>query len=72
MVFDIKMKDFHRKICLVVRGHMVHTLNAIAYSRVVTRETVHDALTMAVLHDLEVKAAEILNTYGVSSNREKI
>ena len=25
IVFDIKMKDFHRKACLVAGGHMTHT-----------------------------------------------
>ena len=38
----------------------------------VTRETVHIALNMAALHDLEIKAADILNDYVVTSNREKI
>ena len=63
MVIDIKMEDFRRKSCLVVEGHMTHTPDTSTYSIVVTRKTVHIALIMEVLHDLEVKAADILNTY---------
>ena len=36
------------------------------------RETMHITLTMAVLHDLEVKAADVLNAYVMAPNREKI
>ena len=36
------------------------------------RETVCIALTMAVLHDLEVKAADVLNAYVMAPNHEKI
>ena len=42
---------------------MTHTSNTITYSSVVTRETVHITLTMVALHNLEVKAADILNAY---------
>ena len=52
MVLDIKMEDFKRKACLVVGDHMTHTPDVITYSSVVTRETVHIALNMALLHDL--------------------
>ena len=37
MVFDIKMKDLHRKAWLVVGCHMMQILNVITYSSVVTR-----------------------------------
>ena len=37
-----------------------------------TREAVQIALEMAVLHVLEVKAADILNAYVMAFNREKI
>ena len=39
---------------------MSQTLNVIRYISLVTKETVHIALTMAALHDLEIKAAECL------------
>ena len=72
MVLDIKMEDFQRKSCLVAEGHMTHTPDTIICSSVVTRETVCIPLTMAVLHDLKVKAAEVLNTYVMEPNCEKI
>ena len=37
MVIDIKMRDFHRKACLVAGGHMAHTPDTITYFSVVTR-----------------------------------
>ena len=61
MVFDIKMEDFWWKAHLVAGGHMTHTLDTITYSRVVTGETVHIAHNMVALHNLEVKAADVLN-----------
>ena len=51
---------------------MTHTLDVITYISVVTRETVHITLTMAALHYLEVKAADMLNGYVMAPNREKI
>ena len=46
--------------------------DTITYSSLVTRETVHFALTMAVLYDLEVKAADVLNAPVIAPNHEKI
>ena len=57
IVFYINLDDFQRKACQVVGGHMTHIPDTITYSSVVTRETVWITLTMAALHDLEVKAA---------------
>ena len=68
MVFDIKMEDFQRKACLIVGGHMTNTLDTIMYFSVVTRETVCIAFTRAMLHDLEVKAADIMNAYVMAPN----
>ena len=72
MLFDIKMENFHQNAYLVVGGHMTNTLDTITYSSVVTRKTVCIALTMAALHDLEVKAVDILNTFVMAPNCEKI
>ena len=55
MVFVIKMEDFCKKAHLVVGGCMIHTLDTITHSSVVIQETVCIVLTMAALHDLEVK-----------------
>ena len=51
---------------------MNHTPDTITYSSVVTRETVPIALTMVALHDLEVKTADVLNSYMTAPNVEKI
>ena len=72
LMFDIKIEDFCRKAHLVAGGHMTHTLDIIAYYSVVTRETVHIALTMAALCDLEVKAADTLNTHVTAPIQESI
>ena len=72
MVFDIKMEDLQRKALLAVGGHMTHTLDAITYSSVVTRESVHIMLAMVALHDLEVRAADLLNAYVMAPNHDKI
>ena len=72
VVFDIKMEDFHRKACLMEGGHMTHRPDTITYSSVVTRETVCISLTMAVLHDLNVKAADVLNAYVMTPNHKMI
>ena len=72
MVFDIEKEDFWRKACIVIGGHMTHTPDTNTYSSVDTREIVHSALTITALHDLEVKAAEILNTYVMAPICKKI
>ena len=53
-------------------GHITNTSETIMYSSVVTRETVCITLTMAALHNLEVKAADVLNAYVMATNCEKI
>ena len=40
-------------------GHVIQMLDFITYSSMVTREMVNMAVTMAALHNLEVKAADI-------------
>ena len=72
MAFNIKKKDFNRKVHLVVRDHSTHTPEIITYSNVVTREMVCIALTMTALYSLKAKAANVLNAYVMAPNREKI
>ena len=72
LVFDIEMEDFWRKACLVVGGHMAHTPDTVTYFSVDIREIVHSTLTITVFHDLEVKAAEILNMYVMAPTCKKI
>ena len=53
-------------------GHLTHTPDVITYFSVVTRKTVCIALTMVAFHELEVKAAVVLNAYVMAPNREKM
>ena len=55
---------------LVVGGHVTQIPEVITYSTVVTSATAYIAFTVAVLHDLEVKRADLLNAYA--TNKEKI
>ena len=51
---------------------MLLRCHVITYSSMVQQETVCIALVSAVLHDLEVKEAGILNAYLSASYREKV
>ena len=50
----------------------VLTVDVITYSCMVAKETVHMALTMAALHDLNIKAADALNAYMMVHNNNMI
>ena len=52
-------------------GPTTQKLDFITYSTVVNIETVHIALTIVVLHYLEVKAADVLNAHMMAPNIEK-
>ena len=45
---------------------------AVTYASVVSHETVHIALTLAALNDLEVQCGDILNAYITAHVKEKI
>ena len=72
MIFDIKMENFRRKARLVAGGHTKTAPEAVTYASVVSRETVHIALTIADLNDLEVKCGDVLNAYITVPVKEKI
>ena len=72
MVFDVKLDGFKRKAREVADGHMTDPPASQTYASVVSRDTVRIALTMAALHDLEVKAADIQNAYLTAPCSEKI
>jgi hypothetical protein len=59
MIFDVKMEDFKCKARLVPGGHMTEAPSTITYASVVSRETMHIALMLAALNDLQVKAGEV-------------
>ena len=72
MIFDFKMEYFRHKARLVAGGHVMETPSTIMYMRVVLRETVIIALTLAYLNDLPVKVVDIQNACITAPSTEKI
>jgi hypothetical protein len=56
----------------VAGGHRTKAPATITYASVVSRETMHLALTIASLNDLEVKVGDVLNTYITTPVKEKV
>ena len=63
MVFDVNMEDFTCNARPIAGGQRTKAPATITYYSVVSRETVHLALTIAALNDLEVKVGNVLNVY---------
>jgi len=72
LIFDVKMKDFRRKVQLVAGGHMTNTPKCMTYSSVAGRETVRVALTIAALNNLQVKSGDVMNAYVTAHCSEDI
>jgi hypothetical protein len=72
MIFDVKMENFRRKARLVAGGHRTKAPARITYASVVSRETVHLALTIASLNDLEIKVGDVLIAYITAPVKEKV
>ena len=73
MIFDVKFaENFRCKARLVAGGHMTDTHNTLTYSSVVSRDSVHIALTIAALNELSVMACDIQNAYLTAECRKKI
>jgi hypothetical protein len=72
MIFDIKIEDFEWKARMVAGGHMTCAPTIMAYASVVSCETIHIALTIAALNNLEVKVADMLNAYISAPIKEKV
>ncbi len=53
-------------------GHLTQAPATITYASVVSRETVHLALTFASLNDLKVKVGNVLNAYITTPVKEKV
>ncbi len=53
-------------------GHLTKAPATITYVSVVSRETVHLALTFASLNDLKVKVGDVLNAYITAPVKEKV
>ena len=64
--------DFRRKSRFVAGGHTTNPPEESTYARVVSRESVCIAFTLAALNDLDIFAADIQNSYLTSTCGEKI
>ncbi len=53
-------------------GHRTKAPATITYASVLSRETVHLALTIASLNDLKVKVGDVLNAYSTAPVKEKV
>jgi hypothetical protein len=71
MPHDLR-QDFRRKARLVAGGHKTDAPATLSYASVVSRDTVHIALTIAELNDLEVKTGDVLNAYIMAPIMEKV
>ena len=72
MIFYVNMEDFRQKSRYVARGNMTNSPPTITYVRVVSRETILLALTIAALDDLQVLEADIMNAYVTAPITENI
>jgi len=73
MILDIKMDGaFTRKARLVADGHKTKPPASVAYSSVVSRDSVRIALTITSLNSLQVSACDIGNAYLNAACREKL
>ncbi|KAL7475810.1 LOW QUALITY PROTEIN: hypothetical protein ACHAW6_001710, partial [Cyclotella cf. meneghiniana] len=72
MIFDVKMEDFCSKAQLIAGGHKAKAPATLTYARVMSRETVHIALLVAALSDVETWAADVLNAYITVPCHDKI
>ena len=72
MFFDVKMKHFWQKAQLIARGHSTKAPAAFPYGSVMSQETVCIALLLAALNDIDICAADVLNTYITVPCNKKI
>ena len=72
MIFDVKIDDLRRNARMVADGHITNTPLTITYASVISCETLIIDLTMAALHDLSVKTADITNAYIKAPCGEKV
>ncbi len=72
MIFDMKMEDSRQKTRLVASGHRTKAPATITYASVVSCETVHLALTIASLNDLDVIVENVLNAHITAQVKEEV
>jgi hypothetical protein len=63
MIFDVKMENFRRKTRFVAIGHMNDPPTAVTCMSVVSRESIHIALTNAAFIDLDILAGDVRCAY---------
>jgi hypothetical protein len=68
----VKMESFQRKARFVAGGHMTETPAVATDASVVSYESVHIALTLAALNNLQVLAGDVQNAYLTAPVIEKI
>ena len=69
-MFDVKM-DFTREARWVKDGHQTPHPETSSYAGVVSRESICIMLTYMALHEVDIMAADIRNTYLQASTSEK-
>jgi hypothetical protein len=72
MIFNVKMEDFRHNARFVAGRHTPDTPHAMAYTSVVSRESVRIALALTALNDLEFKMVDIDNAYLTAPITEKV
>ena len=73
MIFDIELgENFRRKARLVVRGYKTVAPASIAYSSVVSRDSICITLTIDAFNGLDIIACDIQNVYLKEKCRKKI
>ena len=73
LVYDIKLvENFHRKARYCANGLTTETPSSLTYLSVISRDSVHIALTVAALNELDILVCDIEGTYLTAECREKI
>jgi hypothetical protein len=72
VIFDVKMEYFCRKARFVAGVHTTDTPHAMTYASVFSRESARIAPTLADLNDVDVKMADIENSYLTAPITEKV
>jgi len=71
LIVDVKI-DFTRKAKFVAGGHTTNPPSESIYARILSRESIHIAFTIATLNELDVFAADTQNIYPTAPCGEKI
>ncbi len=71
MHFELNL-DLTRKGRFVAGGHMTNPPPYLTYSSVVARDSVHLALLVAALYDLDILVADIGNAYLNTETKDKV